>query len=377
MAWAPGKGVKGKDLKDYWEGDLGVSYIPWSKLKPDIDLEMLEDGGMIDEDTMPAWMKAKAAELSAKSSTEKVIIDNDNKNMLMGTPNVDTTQPPPVPGAGLLQTPTLQLPLVNPFQLNNSILGMNIASGMMPNVPIGVPPPNMPSATMMNNPLLGMNSPFAQGPPPGILQMPITGPSDNKTPDQKIPNLPEALLNMSQSYMIPPQSEDNMDVEMEDANKPDTLMYVDAHNHLNSGMASGMPQMIDEQHTRRDERERDRGRRGSRSRDRGRDRDRNRRNSRDTGKDAIRKDDRRDRWNDRDRRDRDERRERSEKTVNDRLWEMAEGYSSRDRPRDRNDISESAPPLLEEPEFPQHDDPRSLMEPEFEDRFRRGGPPGK
>ncbi|KAK4883606.1 hypothetical protein RN001_006925 [Aquatica leii] len=60
LAWAPGKGVKGKDLKDYWEVDLGVSYIPWSKLKPDIDLEMLEEGGMVDEDTMPAWMKAKA-----------------------------------------------------------------------------------------------------------------------------------------------------------------------------------------------------------------------------------------------------------------------------------------------------------------------------
>lgn len=371
LAWAPGKGVKGKDLKDYWEGDLGVSYIPWVKIKPDIDLEMLEDGGTIDEDTMPAWMKAKAAELSAKSSTDKILID-DTKTILMGTPGVDTTQPPPVPGAGLLQTPTLQLPLVNPFQLNNSILGtvgMNLAPGMMPNVPIGVPPPNMQSATIMNNPLLGMNSPFAQGPPPGLLQMPIT---DNKTPEQKIPNLPDPMLNIPQSFMM---SEDNMDIEMEDANKPD-LLFGDIHNLPNPAL----PPDMDEQCGRRDDRDRERGRRDSRSRDRGRDRDRNHRNSRDRGRDGSRgdrKDDRRDRWNDRDRRDRDERRERSEKTVNDRLWEMAEGYSSRDRPRDRNDISEPVPPLLDEPDFPPHDDPRNLIEPEFDDGFRRGGPPGK
>lgn len=47
MAWAPGKGVKGKDLKDYWEGDLGVSYIPYNKLKEDMDLDALEDGGKV------------------------------------------------------------------------------------------------------------------------------------------------------------------------------------------------------------------------------------------------------------------------------------------------------------------------------------------
>lgn len=37
--------MKGKDLKDYWEGDLGVSYIPYNKLKEDMDLDALEDGG--------------------------------------------------------------------------------------------------------------------------------------------------------------------------------------------------------------------------------------------------------------------------------------------------------------------------------------------
>lgn len=56
LAWAPGKGVKGKEWKDYWEVELGVSYIPWNKLNnvSEHDLELLEEGGMIDEDTLPS-----------------------------------------------------------------------------------------------------------------------------------------------------------------------------------------------------------------------------------------------------------------------------------------------------------------------------------
>jgi RNA-binding protein 16 len=57
LAWAPGKGVKGKEWKDYWEVELGVSYIPWSKIPRDLDLDGLEEGGMIDEETMPEWLK--------------------------------------------------------------------------------------------------------------------------------------------------------------------------------------------------------------------------------------------------------------------------------------------------------------------------------
>lgn len=175
LAWAPGKGVKGKDLKDYWEGDLGVSYIPWSKIKPDIDLAMLEDGGVIDEDTMPAWMKAK---VSAENPSQGILTQGSLMPMVEAPPQIDTSQPPPVPGGGLLQTP-MTLPFVNPFQLNNRLIGppvgMNLP-GMMPNVPIGVPPPNLGGAFMANS-LLGTpglaasltGTPFTQG-PPGFIQ---------------------------------------------------------------------------------------------------------------------------------------------------------------------------------------------------------------
>lgn len=51
--------MKGKEWKDYWEVELGVSYIPWVKLTniTDQELELLEEGGMIDEDTLPAHLK--------------------------------------------------------------------------------------------------------------------------------------------------------------------------------------------------------------------------------------------------------------------------------------------------------------------------------
>lgn len=57
LAWAPGKGVKAKEWKDFWEVDQGVSYIPWAKFSQLTDLEALEEGGSFDEETLPPWMR--------------------------------------------------------------------------------------------------------------------------------------------------------------------------------------------------------------------------------------------------------------------------------------------------------------------------------
>ncbi|KAG1652136.1 Protein SCAF8 [Nymphon striatum] len=67
MAWAPGKGMKGKQYKDYWEVDLGVSCIPYDKIPDDVDLDLLEEGGVFDEDTVPTRIKEKME----KSKTQK------------------------------------------------------------------------------------------------------------------------------------------------------------------------------------------------------------------------------------------------------------------------------------------------------------------
>ncbi|CAG9856507.1 unnamed protein product [Phyllotreta striolata] len=344
LAWAPGKGVKGKDLKDYWEGDLGVSYIPYAKLKPDIDIDMLEDGGMIDEETMPAWMKEKVERMGKKPSMEGL---TGFMPSVSGT-TIDTSQPPPIPGAGLLQPP----PMMPLFQFNNRLLGMNVPPGMMPslsnmpNIPIGVPPPNMAGAQMMSNSLLGLGSPF-QGPkhhllgPPNI--MPPQLPSLEKSginADATLHNLGKSLLNITQSFGVVPHPpaphDDPMDVEMEDADKP-----ADKPASFNDQFARGRDDR-DRRNRSRDRDVRDR----ERSRDRhGREKDRDRRYNRDPpsrSRDRDRRDDRRDnreqrnnRWGDRDRRDRSSDRREREKTLNDRLREMA-GMGGYDDSRDRN-----------------------------------------
>ena len=54
IAWALNKGIK-PDYKQYWDVELGVTYIPWDKVKPE-DLESFCEGGMLDNETLsPEW----------------------------------------------------------------------------------------------------------------------------------------------------------------------------------------------------------------------------------------------------------------------------------------------------------------------------------
>ncbi|KAJ2951232.1 hypothetical protein O0L34_g5631 [Tuta absoluta] len=67
VAWAPGKGVKGREWKDYWEAELGVSYLPWSGLHAQwllgaLSLDALEDGGAVDEETLPPWLPPRVSD---------------------------------------------------------------------------------------------------------------------------------------------------------------------------------------------------------------------------------------------------------------------------------------------------------------------------
>lgn len=50
IAWALNKGIKA-DFKQYWDVELGVTYIPWSKVK-EPQLEELKEGGILDVDTL-------------------------------------------------------------------------------------------------------------------------------------------------------------------------------------------------------------------------------------------------------------------------------------------------------------------------------------
>merc|ERR550519_2507294 len=58
LAWAPGKGMKEKQWKEFWDLDAGASFIPIEKLDPQVNMTELEEGGMFDEETMPEWMRS-------------------------------------------------------------------------------------------------------------------------------------------------------------------------------------------------------------------------------------------------------------------------------------------------------------------------------
>ena len=59
IAWALNKGVK-QEYKQFWDMDLGVTYIPWEKVKLD-DLDGFAEGGMIDQETVNAGEQTQQA----------------------------------------------------------------------------------------------------------------------------------------------------------------------------------------------------------------------------------------------------------------------------------------------------------------------------
>lgn len=95
MAWAPGKGFKEyKQLKEFWEVDTGSSYIPYSKIDSSIDFDILEEGGVIDEESMSAEMRV-LRDRKATGKNEKTE-EIQASNMSLPLPALPIlTQPPP------------------------------------------------------------------------------------------------------------------------------------------------------------------------------------------------------------------------------------------------------------------------------------------
>ena len=52
-----GVGMKESDLKDLWDVEQGVSYIPWNRIPENVD--DLAEGGFLDEDSLPEEVKSK------------------------------------------------------------------------------------------------------------------------------------------------------------------------------------------------------------------------------------------------------------------------------------------------------------------------------
>ena len=64
--------MKGREYKEFFDVNLGVTYIPWDKLiGKQVDLEDLSDGGWIDPETLPPGYQAP---------TDGRLGDNNNNN---------------------------------------------------------------------------------------------------------------------------------------------------------------------------------------------------------------------------------------------------------------------------------------------------------
>lgn len=216
ISWAAGKGVKSKEWKDYWDLDLGVSYIPWDKISKATDLEALEEGGMFDEDSMPQWMKDKINLVLIKKKEEKES-SSKNSSGLIGISGVDTSQPPP--NAANTMIPGVQM--VQPFPMGHVPRFMPPPMmGMVPGIPLGVPPPQM---------LMGMHPGMGGPPPPIDKSIPPPSISSNNSQNNNpflsnvqltgFPPVPPLPL----PPPVPPPTgiinDDHMDIEMEDEDK--------------------------------------------------------------------------------------------------------------------------------------------------------------
>lgn len=204
ISWAAGKGVKGKEWKDYWDLDTGISYIPFNKLNNSTDFESLEEGGMFDEDSMPTWLKEKQ-----KSSAQKkdlMPIDPGQMFQLNMTGRVDTTQPPPsgqmMPG----------MPMVPPFMghVPRLMTPMGLmAPNLVPGLSLGVPPP----------PMMIQAGSMVPGLPPIPMDKSIPPPSSGNPQSgfmNHFPPMPPHQMSHLPPVSIPSNSDDHMDIEMED-----------------------------------------------------------------------------------------------------------------------------------------------------------------
>lgn len=87
VAWATNKGIeKEKRLKDFWNVDVGCTYIPWhfldSSSKEPIDLSKWATGGIVDEDSLPEKHLTiyKSQMLKMANSDSAISTKDESKN---------------------------------------------------------------------------------------------------------------------------------------------------------------------------------------------------------------------------------------------------------------------------------------------------------
>uniref|UniRef100_UPI0037E848CF SR-related and CTD-associated factor 8-like n=1 Tax=Semicossyphus pulcher TaxID=241346 RepID=UPI0037E848CF len=183
IAWALNKGVK-QEYKQFWDVDMGVTYIPWEKVKLD-DLDDFAEGGIIDQETVnDEWEAAKNAE-TVKEVTSLPV-------------SAETT------AASNSQTETY----------NQQVTMMPVQLPVAQAVPsaVGLVPPTFPVAMSIPPPGYGPPPPFIRAgfntsqPPPGFMQTAGMASATSSLVQPSVASSQESIKESPFGAMIPPTS---------------------------------------------------------------------------------------------------------------------------------------------------------------------------
>ncbi|XP_006523077.1 SR-related and CTD-associated factor 4 isoform X6 [Mus musculus] len=196
IAWALNKGIKA-DYKQYWDVELGVTYIPWDKVKAE-ELESFCEGGMLDSDTLnPDWKgipKKPDNEVAQNGGAE-----TSHTEPVSPIPKPVPVPVPPIPVPAPITVPPPQVP---PHQPGPPVVGALQPPAFTP--PLGMPPPGFgpgvppppPPPPFLRPGFNPMHLPpgfLPPGPPPPITP-PVSIPPPH-TPPISIPNSTIAGIN--------------------------------------------------------------------------------------------------------------------------------------------------------------------------------------
>ncbi|XP_054980998.1 SR-related and CTD-associated factor 4 isoform X2 [Sorex araneus] len=196
IAWALNKGIKA-DYKQYWDVELGVTYVPWDKVKPE-ELESFCEGGMLDSDTLnPDWKgipKKPENEVAQNGGAEP-----SHTEPVSPVPKPLPVPVPPMPVPAPITVPPPQVP---PHQPGPPVVGALQPPAFTP--PMGIPPPGFgpgvppppPPPPFLRPGFNPMHLPpgfLPPGPPPPITP-PVSIPPPH-TPPISIPNSTIAGIN--------------------------------------------------------------------------------------------------------------------------------------------------------------------------------------
>ncbi|XP_053566951.1 SR-related and CTD-associated factor 8 isoform X2 [Bombina bombina] len=171
IAWALNKGVKA-EYKQFWDVDLGITYIPWEKVKLD-DLNDFAEGGMIDQETVNSdWETHRSTEATVVKEPATTITAPPAHS-----PNPTTTAQSPVtpkstfistqPEAYTQPVAMLQIPVAP------AIPAVSLVPPAFP-VSMSVPPPGFHGIP----PPAFMRASFNPShPPPGFIPPPVPPPT--------------------------------------------------------------------------------------------------------------------------------------------------------------------------------------------------------